>query len=73
MCGVVWCKSTDFLANSNTKLLFLPCKTKKLTKSMEAYKSPLIEIVEMLTEGSILAASTGESFNDQENFEGIWS
>lgn len=40
---------------------------------MEAYKSPLIEIVEMLTEGSILAASIGESFNDQEDFGGSWS
>ncbi len=40
---------------------------------MEAYKSPVIEIVEMLTEGSILAASTGESFNDQEDFGGSWS
>ena len=40
---------------------------------MKIYYTPHIEIMEMLNEGSILAGSTGESFNDQEDFGGSWS
>ncbi len=35
MCGVVWCKSTYFLANTNTKLLFLQRNFKKFDKTAE--------------------------------------
>ena len=40
---------------------------------MKIYFTPHIEILEMLTEGNILTGSTGESFNDQEDFGGSWS
>lgn len=72
----MWCSVVQkygFSCKFQYKIAIFAVQNKKLTKSMEAYKSPLIEIVEMLTEGSILAASTGESFNDQEDFGGSWS
>jgi len=40
---------------------------------MKIYTTPAVEIIEILSEGSFLTGSTGESFNDQENFEGSWS
>ncbi len=40
---------------------------------MEIYNTPDIEIIEILTEGNILAGSTGESYEDQEDFGGSWS
>lgn len=40
---------------------------------MKIYETPCIEILEMIAEGSILSASTGESFEDQEDYGGSWS
>ena len=40
---------------------------------MEIYRTPEIDIIEILAEGNILSGSTGESFNDQEDFGGSWS
>lgn len=40
---------------------------------MEIYYTPRIEVIEILTEGCILAGSTGESYNDQEDFGGNWA
>lgn len=88
MCGVVWCKSRQILANSNTFLLFLPRQTKKTTKltpktdilytthmnCTAKYISPVVEIVEIDLESPVLSGSpTGESFDSQENFDGEWS
>ena len=40
---------------------------------MEIYMTPETEVIGILPEGSILTGSTGESFNDQEDFGGSWS
>lgn len=40
---------------------------------MKIYQTPIIEIIEILSEGRILSGSTGESYNEQEDFGGIWS
>ena len=37
------------------------------------YMSPMMEILELVTDGTVLTGSTGESFNEQENYEGTWS
>ena len=40
---------------------------------MKNYDTPEIEIIEILAEGSILSGSTGESFDDQDDYGGSWS
>ncbi len=40
---------------------------------MKIYDTPDIEILEIIPEGSILSGSTGESFDDQEDYGGNWS
>ena len=85
MCGVVWCKSRQNIAKSNTFLLFLRPDTKKSIKPIKKdimkttevfathYITPLIEIIHLEMEGGVLAGSTGESFEDDGIYEGTWS
>lgn len=40
---------------------------------MEIYRTPEIDIIEILIEGNILSGSTGESFEDREDYGGNWS
>lgn len=70
MCGVVWCKSRQILAKSNTFLLFLPRETKK-TYYMTNYMPPSIEIIEFESETPILSMST-DKFNNQDSYDGDW-
>ena len=56
--------------------IFAPNSKADLTahhKTMEIYMTPETEVIGILPEGSILTGSTGESFNDQEDFGGSWS
>ena len=40
---------------------------------MEIYITPDIDIIEILVESNILAGSTGEPFEDLEDYGGSWS
>lgn len=37
------------------------------------YMTPMVEVLELFLDGAVLTGSTGESFNEQENYEGTWS
>lgn len=83
MCGVVWCKSRQILANYKNKFLFLhpkykniPHYTTNIYKIMHkiAYVAPEMEIIEVEIENSILIDSpTGEGYNGEDNYDGVWS
>ena len=70
MCGVVWCKSRQILAKSNTFLLFLPRETKNI-HYMTNYTPPSVEIIEFESETPILSMST-DKFNNQDSYGGDW-
>lgn len=40
---------------------------------MEIYKTPSIELIEILSEGLVMTGSTNEKYDAEDNYDGIWS